>query len=251
MPGAPPVPATSLTGRLLNVVAVPGDVFAEIKTAAPSVANWLVPILLFIVVGVISCFVIFAQPAVLQTIHEQQVKALDKQVQQGKMTQAQENQALQLMEKFTGPTIMAVFGSFSIILGSFASVFWWALLLWLFGRWFLKTRFNYLKAVEVAGLGSVITTLGMVVGTLLVVILGRLYVGISPALLINDFDPTNRQHLLLGALNLFNLWHAGVLSVGLAKLSGASLARPAMVVFGYWALATVLLIAIGVGQWAL
>lgn len=246
-PVAPPAPVTSLAGRLLNVIAAPGEVFEEIKAAPPRVANWLVPVLLFAVVGVISMCVMFAQPAILQTVRDQQAKAYDKMVQQGKMTQAQEDQILQFM----GPTVLAVGGSIGIIFYSFVSIFGWALVLWLLGRWLLKTRLGYMKMVEVAGLSSLIIALSMVVGTLLCVIFGRLNAGLSLAMLVNDFDISNRVHLLLGAANVFNFWHVAVLAIGLAKLSGASMARTAIVIFAYWVLAELLLIAAGLGQWAL
>ena len=250
-PVAPAAPVTSLAGRLLNVIAAPGDVFTEIKAAPPSISNWLVPVLIFAVVGVISVSIMFAQPAIRQTVRDQQVKALDKQVQQGKMTQAQEDQALQVMDKFMGPTMLAVFGSFGAIANSFISVFWWALVLWLCGRWLLKARFDYLKAVEVAGLSSIIVALGMVIGTLLCVIFGRLNAGPSLALLVSDFDLSNRVHLLLGAANAIYFWHTAVLAIGLAKVSGASTARAMLVVFAYWVLIELLLIAAGLGQWTL
>jgi Yip1 domain len=247
----PPAPTMSLAGKLLNVFAAPSDVFNEIKAAPPRVANWLVPVLLSVIVGVISCFIIFAQPGVRQAIHEQQVKALDQQVQKGKITQAQEDQFLQMSERFTGPTMLAIFGSFGVVLNSFITVFWWALLLWLFGRWFLKAQFHYLKAVEVAGLASVIIALGLVLTALLAACLGRLDSTPSLALFVSDFDPTRRTHLLLGAANPVYFWHTGVLAVGLAKLSAAPAAKAAAVVFSYWVLAELLLIAVGLGQWAL
>jgi len=248
---AAPPPTSSLAERLLNVFVAPGEVFAEVKTARASVANWLVPVLIYAGVGVISVCLMFAQPAIQQSIHDQQVKAMDKLVQQGKMTQAQEDQALQVMEKFFGPTMLAVTGSFSLVIYSFASVFGWALVLWLAGLWGLKIRFGYLKAVEVSGLACLITVLGMVFTTLLAVILGRLYAGPSLGLFVNSFDPTNRGHLLLGAINVVNLWHAGVLAVGLARLSGAPAGKAAVVIFGFWVVLELLLIGIGLGQWAL
>jgi len=250
-PAAAPPPTTSLAGRLLNVFAAPGEVFDEIKVSPRSTANWLVPVLLFAVVGVISVCVMFAQPAIQQTIHDQQVKAYDKMVQQGKITQAQEDQILQMMEKLMGPTVLAVFGSVGIVLYSFVSLFGWALVLWLLGRWLLKARFNYMKTVEVAGLSSVIIVLGMAISTPLCVIFGRLNAGPSLALLVSDFDLSNRVHLLLGAANAIYLWHTAVLAIGLARLSGAATGKALLVVFGFWVLIELLLIAIGLGQWAL
>jgi hypothetical protein len=250
-PAAAPTPTTSLTGRLLNVFAAPGDVFDEIKATPPSVVNWLVPALIYAVVGAISMCIMFAQPAIQQTIHDQQVKVLDQRVQQGKMTQAQEDQALQFMDKIMGPRMLAAVGSAGMVIYGFVSLFGWALVLWLLGRWFLKAQFDYMKALEVAGLSSIILILGLVIGALLAAILGRLYATPGLALLVSDFDPKNRLHLLLGAVNVFYLWHAGVLAIGLAKLSGASTAKPLAVVFGFWVLIELLLIGVGLGQWAL
>jgi len=246
-----PAPTMSLAGKLMNVIAAPGEVFDDIKAAPPRVANWLVPVLFFAVVSVIAVCILFAQPAIRQTIHDQQIKVLDQKVQSGKMTQAQEDQALQMMDKFMGPTMLAVFGSFGAVLNSFISVFWWALVLWLCGRWFLKAQFDYLKAVEVAALATVILVLGMILSTLLAVILGRLYVGPSLALLVGDFDPTRRSHLLLGATNVVYFWHTGVLALGLAKLSGAPVTKAVIILFSYWILAELLLIAVGLGAWTL
>ena len=247
----PAPPATSLTGKLMNVFAAPGEVFGEIKTAPPRTTNWLVPVFIFAIVGVVTVCVLFAQPAIRQTIHDQQVKALDQQVQQGKMTQAQEDQALQVMDKFMGPTMLSVFGSVAVVLNSFVSVFWWALILWLCGRWCLKAQFEYMKTVEIAGLATIILVLGMILSTLVAVILGRLYAGPSLGMLVNDFDPTKRAHLLLGAANIIYFWHTAVLGLGLAKLSGASTAKALTLVFAYWILAELILIAVGLGQWTL
>lgn len=244
-------PATSLAAKLFNVIAAPGEVFAEISAVPARAATWLVPVSIYAVVGVIAVCILFAQPAIRQTIHDQQVKALDQQVQQGKMTQAQEDQALQVIDRFMGPAMLSISGSIFAVLYSFISVFWWALVLWLCGRWFLKARFGYMKAVEIAGLASVIIVLGTVISTLMAVILGRLYVGPSLALCVSDFDPKNRLHLLLGAANAVYFWHTAVLGIGLAKLSGGSTAKTLMVVFTYWLVAELLLIAVGLGSMAL
>jgi len=250
-PTQPATPATSLAGRLFNVIASPGELFDEIKSAPASTVNWLVPVLIYIAIGTISACVLFAQPAILQTIRDQQAKAMDKMVQQGKITQAQEDQALQTVEKFMRPAVLSVLASFGVIIQGFVSVFAWALVLWLFGQWFFKAQVAYVEMLEVAGLSMVIVFLGAILGTLLGVIFGRLNAGPSLALLVSDFDLTNRVHLLLGAVNAMNLWHAAVLAVGLARLTGGRMAKAFAAVFGFWVLIELLLIAIHLGQWAL
>jgi hypothetical protein len=65
-------------------------------------------------------------------------------------------------------------------------------------------------------------------------------------LLVKEFDPQNPVHLLLAAVNVMTLWLLAVRSIGLARLSGASLAKAAAWVFGIWATYTCLWIGLGI-----
>ena len=241
----------SLAARLLNVFAIPGDVFEEIKAAPHAAANWLVPALIASVVGAVSAFLMFSQPTIQQQLREKQERLMEQQVKAGKMTRAQADQALAVAERFTGPTMMKVFGTFGAVGASFARVFWWALVLWLLSRWFLKVHINYLKAAEIAGLAGMIATLGAIVTLLLVVNLGKLFSTPSLALTIGDFDEKNKSHLLLGTVNVFNFWLIGVLASGLGRLAGVPFVRAALPVLGYWIAWSLVLILIGLGTLAL
>src|SRR5208337_3983623 len=92
---APPPPAMSLAARLLNVFAVPGEVFENVKTSRFLVANWLLPAVLWAVVGVFTVIVVFSQPSVQKQMRElgnQYAKGLAQQVKAGKVTQADADQ---------------------------------------------------------------------------------------------------------------------------------------------------------------
>ena len=242
---------TTIWSRLLNVFAAPGEVFEEVKNSRPGVANWLVPAFVYIVVGVISAFVMFSQPAIVQQIHDQQAKVMDQQVKAGKLTQAQADQALGMMDKFAGPTMLMVFGSAGAVFGSFIHIFWWAFVLWLMGLLFLKTKIPFLKTVEVAGLTTMILVLGAVVTILLTVITGKLGMTPSLALAVGEFDMKNRIHLLLAAMNIFSFWQIGVTACGLARLTGAPFSKALLLVFLYWLAFTLFFIGIGFGQMAM
>jgi hypothetical protein len=250
-PATPKEPTMSLTARLMNVFAVPGEVFEEIKATRASVANWLVPAAIASVVGALAAIVMFSQPSIRQQIREKQEQAFEQQIKAGKMTREQADQAMVMVEKFTGPTMMAIFGSVGAVVASFVRLFWWGLVLWLLGRWFLKARFNYLKAVEVAGLASMITVLGMIVSILLIVNMGKMFSTLSLGLAVSDFDETKKSHLMLGAVNVFNFWLIGVLGAGLARLAGVPFLRAALLVLGYWLVVSLLLILIGLGTFVL
>jgi hypothetical protein len=258
METSPPIPdsdlkstQTTLCSRLLNVFAAPGDVFEEVKNSAPTAANWLAPTLIFALVGVISAFVIFSQSAIVQQIHEQQQKAFDQQVNAGKMTQAQADQAMAMTEKFTGPGTLKIFGAVGAVFGSFIRLFWWAFILWLLSLLFLKTKIPFLKVTEVVGLATMISVLGAIVTVLMTVIFGKLGATPSLALAVGDFDPKNKVHLLLGAANIFSFWQIGVFACGLARLAGAPFTKTLLVIVLYWIAITLLFIFIGFGQMAM
>jgi len=250
-PAAPKEPTMSLPARLMNVFAIPGDVFEEVKGTRNTVSNWLMPALIGSVVGALAAIVMFSQPTIRQQLREKQEQALEQQIKDGKLTRQQADQAIAVIDKFTGPTMMAIFGSVGAVVTGFIRLFWWGLVLWLLGRWFLKARFNYMKAVEVAGLASMITVLGMIVSMLLIVNLGKMFSTPSLALVVSDFDEKNKSHLLLGAVNVFNFWLIGVLGAGLARLAGVPFLRAVFVVLGYWLAVSLLLIVVGLGTMAL
>ena len=251
VPNAIQVHSTSLAARMANVFAAPGEVFDEVKNAPPSVANWLVPAVLLALVGIVYASVLFSQPSIQQQIREQQEQAIEQMVKDGKMTQAQADQALAAMEKFSGPTMMKVYGSFGAVIGSLIKILWWGFVVWILARWLFKVRVPYMKAVEVAGLAAMISVLGAIVSLLLAVTMGNMFATPSLALLVDDFSPTNKKHLLLGAVNFFNLWLVGVLAAGLARLGGVSFGKAALILFGFWTALELVFIFSGVGRMAL
>ena len=244
-------PQSSIWSRLLNVFASPGEVFEEVKNSKPSTSNWLAPALIYAVVGVISAFVIFSQPAIIQQIHDQQEKVMDQQVKAGKLTQAQADQAMGAIDKFTGPGMMTIFGGVGAVVGSFIHIFWWAFILWLMGQWFLKIKFPFIKAVEIAGLATMILVLGAVVSGLLTVITGKLGMTPSLALLVDKIDFKNKTHMLLAAVNVFNFWQIGVAGCGLSRMTGAPFPKALLVVALYWLAFALFFVVVGFGQMAM
>jgi Yip1 domain len=238
-----PVPETretSLVARLMNMVAAPGEVFEEIKPRPVATANWLVPTLVVAVLGVISALWIGSQATIKRQQLEMQDAVFQKMIESGKMTQADADRARQGAEATGG--IKQVFGAVAAPVGTFLGLFWSALLVWLGGLIFGQ-RFGYMRAVEVVGLAGMISVLGLIVKTLLIVVMGSLFAGPTPALLLSKFDPMNTWHGVLAALDVFALWAMGVQACGLAKITGVSYGKAAAWVFGVWlALAAVLFV---------
>ena len=242
-PAPVPVPATSLMARMVNVFATPGEVFDEVKHARPATANWLVPVLLAIVIGIISIVTIYSQPAVIQQIRDQQGKVFDDQVKAGKMTQAQADQAQAAAGKIMGPAMMEILGSVSVVIMVFIRLFWWALVLWLLGKWFFQADYTYEKALEVTGLAFTLTILASIVVTLVCVLLGRLTL-INLALLDPNGSPQGFLHMIMSSLDLFDIWLAAIISVGLARLANVSWGKAATVTGAYWILMQLFIITL-------
>lgn len=255
----PRPPAMPLWARLLNVFAVPGDVFDDIKHSRRSLGTWLVPILIACVVGVVSSVILFSQPNIRQGIRdmqgkqmEKQSQAIQKQVDAGKIEQAKADATIKAMEKameFTSsPVFLKIAGSAGAVVISTLRVFWWALVIWLISVLILKSGVPYWKAVEVAGLSTMVSTLGAIATLLLQVNLGRSNATISPALAMTDFDPTNKLHLVLGALNLVQIWMLILLGIGLSRLANVPFGRVGLFVFLFWFLQQAALILMGAGM---
>jgi len=250
----PPVPVTPPTSplfsRLFNVFAAPGEVFDEVKAAPATVSNWIVPAILAAVTGVVATLLIFSQPTILRQVREGQEKAMQQQVAAGKLTQQQADQALAMMQKFSGP-MMKIGGAVGAVVMGFGRVFLWGFVMWLIAKRVFKANIRYMKAVEVAGLASLIMTLGGIVHLLLGVILGKMIATVSPALFLKEFDLTNRVHFMLGAVNLFKLWALAVLGAGLARLTGVSWGKATLLMLIYWVVFSLVLIGLKLGQFTL
>jgi hypothetical protein len=244
LPEAPQPPAMSLGGRLLNVLATPGDVFEEVKAAPETTANWLVPALILIAVSWVAAVVIFLQPAIKQQLGDLTEQAIQRQIDTGRISEQQAEQAHVAGEKWA-IIVAQIFTALAPVLGGFVTPFLWGLLVWLLGVQFFKGHFPYMKAVEVMALANMVSVLDVIVRTLLIVGLGNLYASPGPALLVKQFDPQNPVHAVLGALNVMTLWLLAVRAIGLARLSGASFAKAAVWVFGIWAAYTGFFIGIG------
>jgi hypothetical protein len=222
-PATPPATPTPLLAKLANVLACPGEVFDEVAAAAPRARNWLVPTLLVALTSVVL--------AGFLTPKGQAAGALGQVVEAGKADVL--------------PARWRMFPAMAITLAAFAGTGWSALVLWLIGRVFLKVRFSYWKAVEIAGLTGTIVALGAVVTALLVAASGDAAARPALSLLAGRLPAEAPLRAVLGALNVFHLWSTALLAIGLSKLSCVSFKESAFWVFGYWLVFRLGLIVLG------
>ncbi|MEY4385696.1 MAG: hypothetical protein RLY20_979 [Verrucomicrobiota bacterium] len=225
----PPVPAeTSLAAKLTNVFIAPGEVFEEIKSKPVCHTNWLVAGLIFILLSWCGNAVKFSQESIRHEMAEIQGQAMQKsfqkQIDAGKMTQAQADQikaqaagitnAIMMIGAFLGPVMMAA------IIPFVTGFIWWCI-----AHLLLRQPIEYLKAVEAAGLLMVIVGLGALVKGLLAAAMGTQFVSAGPVLLVRPVDPTRLLHMVLMSLDVFAVWGTVLNGIALAKLTGASFVK--------------------------
>ncbi|NLH72213.1 MAG: YIP1 family protein [Verrucomicrobia bacterium] len=220
---------SSLASRLFDVIAAPGEVFDEVKTAPDRTSNWLGPAILVSLVGILGALLCFSQPAIQQQMSDLVTEQLQKQAKRVPM-----DERARAIGESVGQKAMRISMIAEPVATGFVMPFWWGLVIWVVGGKLLKGGYTYMKAVEVAGLANVVTALEYVVKTLLQIGFGNLMAGPHLALLIRDFDPTKPGHGALVALNLFWLWALAIRSLGMAKLGGMSFGKAAGVLFGLW-----------------
>jgi hypothetical protein len=244
----PAAPATSLVARMTNVFVAPGEVFDEVKSRPPRAFYWLGPLLISILTAVVFVWVVFSQEKLLRSVREPQEKAIQKQVDAGKMSQAQAQKAIDMMEKFMSPMLMKIIGTGGAVMGGFGMTFLMAVVVWLVGTKRFHGEFSIMQAVEMTCLAGMISALGTIVAMLLAVATGSMMATPGPVLLVKAFDEANRVHRLLSQLNVMTLWHVAVMALGLSRLSGVSWGRAAAWAFGIWALIVALAVLPGWGQ---
>ncbi|MDW8310089.1 MAG: YIP1 family protein [Verrucomicrobiales bacterium] len=236
----------SLLARLLNVLAIPGRVFEEVIPSRHRVLNWLVPVLLAAAVGAAGAVLVAAQPHFQKTVRERQERMIEKQVEAGKMTRAEADRTLAWLGRLAEPGALKLLGAFGALLGALTRVCWWGLVLWLLGRWLLRAPVQLPKAIEIAGLASMILVVGSVAALALVTQPGENGLEwIAP----DDPDARSaRARTLFWVSSLFEIWFLVVISNGLARLAQTPFFRAAFCVLGYWTLAEVLLTVSGLRQ---
>jgi hypothetical protein len=220
---------TSLGSRMMNVYIAPSEVFDEVKASPPNIANWLVPLVIVIITGIIYTMIVFGQPGVVQGVKDMYAQTFQKQVAAGKMPQAQADAILDKIEPWITPTACRVFGLLMIFITQPVMLAFVSLIFWVVGRFCLGERgLNYPKSLEAVGLVTMISVPVTIITIPIAVIYGNMFMNPGPVLFISHFNAANRVHTLLSALGLHTLWPLAVLSIALSRMSGASYLKSAL-----------------------
>ena len=239
---------SSFMTRATNVFTAPGELYSEVASAPAQSSSWLVPFLISIGLAIVFTFALYNNLSLRQQIYDMQTRTIQKSVDEGKMPQERADEMRERMEN-SGPVMFMLIGGGSAIFGIAVMFFGATLVLWLIAKFGLKSSGNYQKMLEVFGLASLVSILGSIITLIMMNLFDTMHASPGGGLLVmNSFDPANTGHKLLASLNIFTIWQASVLGIGVAKISGKSSGVGIGVTLGLWALWAVVSSLLGFGM---
>lgn len=224
----------SLSDKFVGILSSPGEVFQSIVGTEPKSSNWSIPLVLTILVGILFTFIVFSQPPIQDQMAAAQYKAMQKNVADGKMTQEQMDRAVEMNPAKPGSPMFLIIGAVGVAIVITFSLFAYSGVYFLAGKFAYKSTVPFNKVLEVYGLSFYVSAVVSLLTIVIVVSMGSLYASLSPALLISDFDPMNKEHKMMAAFNLLEFWNLYVVGVGLSKVWNTSLGKSLGVVGGIW-----------------
>jgi hypothetical protein len=245
-PLSEPAAEMSNSDKIVNVISAPAELYTYVAQEGKKSANYTIPLIVSILVSVVFMFVVFSQSAVKDQMAEQQDRALQQQVEKGKMTADQYEKAKEYAPK-PGSPIFLIFGSVGVVVVMLLLVFGSALVYWLVGKYAFKAIVPYGKVTEVVGLSLYIMIIGTIVTMIIAVAMGSINAGPHLGLFVGSFDPTNKLHKLLANVNIFTIWNLVVIAIGLSKIFTITQAKAYLTVGILWVLYVAATVGISFG----
>ncbi len=225
---------SSLGDHIINVFSAPGEAFSEVGTSPKKGRFWVPTYFVTILFAIAFTFVMFSNETLKEQVMEAQEKAIQERVEGGSVTQEQADRQIEGMRGMGG--LFIVFGSIGAVIMVSLYFFGAALVLFLIGKFVLKSALPYSAYLATYGLAAWIGVLGAIVTALMMLGFGSLYATPGLALtFFQEFDPTNKTHLLLSKIEIFGIWQALVLGVGLGKVTQKSVGSGVTVCVILWA----------------
>jgi Yip1 domain len=230
---APAEQATSLGNRIMNVFAAPSEAFEGIASMESKTKLWVLPWITSMVIGAVFVFAMFSNQTLVQQMRDMRAKTMQEQVAQGKMTQEQADQAQDRIEQMGG--FMSAIAIVGLVVVTSLYFFVGALVFWLVGKLALKSPEGYGTYLGLYGTAAWISVLGGIITSLMILGMGSLHATPSAALaVLSSYDPANSVHHILKNLDVFAVWQAVVLGIGLGKVTGKSSGTAIGISVGMW-----------------
>ncbi len=233
----PPQESTSVLSRYFNVLASPGEAFNGVGTLESKTSLWLVPMIILILITMGIAALTMSNPAIQQEMKEKVSQKMQKNVQDGKMTQEQADKYADVGGGWG--KIMAIVGPI------FGVPFFWlfmTLLYWVILAFIIGGEISWINAFTVVALGSAVYLIQAVITGLLVYATGSFTTQINLGFLVSG-DTNATLHALFSRIDPFSFWQMWVLCIGFSKVSDLTLKKAAYGVVGLWLVWSAILVS--------
>ena len=235
----PEIEPISKTDAIVGVFTEPGNTYEAIAQTKDTY-YWLYPILICVVLGLISAFIGQSDKQLFSDMMDKQKKKMhekmDEQVKAGKLTQEQAQKQIEQSEKFMDPNgiffkLMAYVGASIGIIIFFILVS----LLYFVGLKIFKSPAGFGDAMNVVGLGMLISSIGGLLAMVLSVVMGH-FVSVGAGLVLKEEAVGEKMYKLATSLDVFAIWEHVIFAIGLSKIGRISMGQSYGLVFGLWIL---------------
>lgn len=222
------------TDKLVGLFTEPGNTFTKISKFRPKATDWLIPILLFIIASSASYVVMMNNPQIKQQIMEKQYENLQKQVEEGNISQEMADQQEERIREFSEGPLGAVIPIGGIVFGTFVVFFLISAVFFVVAKFILKGEGGYSSVMVAYGLPHYIALIQVIVTVIAAFLMGKFLEGLSVASLLG-MDSTTFIGMLASKLDVFSIWFYALFSIGLAKMfKSDNTVKYFATVFGIW-----------------
>ncbi len=234
---APDTEPISKTDAMVGIFTEPGNTY-EAVAQTKGVYYWTYPILICILLGLISAFIGQTDAQLFGDMMSKQKKKMhekmDEQVKAGKLTQEQAQEQIAASEKFMDPN--GIFFKLMAYVGASVGVviiFIFVSLLYFVGLKIFKSQAGFADAMNVVGLGMLISSIGGLLAMVLSVVMGH-FTSIGAGLFLKEENVGEKAYKFATSLDIFAIWEHVIFAIGLSKVGRISMAQSYSLVFGIW-----------------
>ena len=215
----------SSTDAMVGVITQPGDTYSSIGQGSVK-KYWLMPVLVFIIINLISTFIIFSDPEILSKKMDDQLEQtkekLDESVKKGDMSKEEADQSLEMTKKFMNPEspVTQGIGYLFSVIGPFFVLFLLSLIYFI-GLKIFKSGAGYSDMLNVVGLAFIISAIQQLITAVLSILMGEVST-LSLGLILSADTVGNGLNSFLNALDVFSIWFYIVISIGLTRIGKIS-----------------------------
>ena len=238
--------------KLIGVISEPGVTFEQTAKFPPRAADWLIPLIAFIIIAIASNFILFQNAEIkLQFVEmlnkrmEKVEQQMEEKVKSGDMTKADKEKAMEQARKgiefMTGPTMRSV----TLVIWTFIGFFLMALIYFLLAKFALKGEGTYNGTMVARGLPVYILFIQIIVIAILSLVFEKLMTDSSLAAILGT-DRETIAGYLLSRVDPFAIWFYSVVGIGLAKMfKSDSTVKYIVMVFAVWIIGDLILFLLG------